>query len=686
MTELEGKTFGRYVLRSLIGKGGMANVYEATDTLNGRTLAVKVFKREDEELLRRFLREAQLMASLQGHHLVPIFDSGTALLDGTLHYYIVMPFMPGGTLRARLRRGPLTLVEACLAIREIAEALDYIHSRGIIHRDIKASNVLLTAEGNCYLTDFGIARITDDLTHLTSTGNVLGTVDYVAPELFEVDRRADARSDLYSLGVLLYEMVTGRLPFAAENQIALVAMHMRQRPASPRSIIPSIPMPVERVILKALEKRPEQRYGSARELADTFCRAVSISSNVALPDAPILYDPELDIQTLRPGQLILSPSPAPAPPIPPTYPAYPLAGLPPGPPAPPEVGNLGATVPPYQPVAQTPFLGYETSLAPPYAAPYAAPYAPASRPPTTPPPEERPFYRRPWFALMVILLSLMIIAGSMALIFLPRGGGGNAPGGTTQTAAPGHTPTTGTTPTATPNLTATALAAQAATATAQAQATATAIAGVTATAQAHASATAGVILTATSVQPNYNDPLTNPNDPATVAAGWDTNSQCAFLSNGYHVTSSSGLKGCHESNITTTDATITVDMRLVSGQSGGVFFRLGTVFLVGAYTGYLFEVDGASRYRIVSSSDYSIGNPTILQNWTTSSALRGGSASNTLQLIMNGSSLSFFANGAFLTHLTDTGYTSGQIGFLARSDGTTQADVAYSNLKVYPVG
>src|SRR5205823_14506042 len=133
----------------------------------------------------------------------------------------------------------------------------------------------LDAEGRCYLSDFGIARTATDATQVTTTGNVLGTVDYVAPELFEVGRKADNRSDLYSLGVLLFEMVTGQLPFAAENQIALVSMHMNKRPPAPHSIMPNIPTLVEQVILRALEKKPEKRYATATELANAFCRAVA---------------------------------------------------------------------------------------------------------------------------------------------------------------------------------------------------------------------------------------------------------------------------------------------------------------------------------------------------------------------------------------------------------------------------
>src|SRR5579863_2571836 len=309
MAELEGRTLDRYELRRLIGRGGMANVYEAIDKQTERIVAVKIFKREDEEMLRRFIREAQLMASMRENHLVPIYDYGARELDNLPFYYIVMPYMEVGTLRARIRRGPLSLVEACHAIRDVASALDYIHKQGIIHRDIKASNVLISSDGDYFLTDFGIARITGDATHLTTTGNVLGTVDYVAPELFELDRKADARSDLYSLGVLLYEMVMGRLPFIAENQIALVSMHIQRRPPAPRSIVPTIPVQVERVVLKVLEKKPEQRYGSAQQLASAFCRAVASSTGASIPDyatvAPSAFAPASPVP--RQGQLILKP-------------------------------------------------------------------------------------------------------------------------------------------------------------------------------------------------------------------------------------------------------------------------------------------------------------------------------------------------------------------------------------------
>jgi serine/threonine protein kinase len=659
MAALEGKILDRYELRRLIGKGGMANVYEAQDLQFQRKVAVKVFKREDEEMLRRFIREARLMASLRHEHLVPIIDSGQCQLDGDVRYYLVMPFLEGGTLRARIRRSPLSLSEACNSIREIASALDYIHSQGIIHRDIKASNVLLDGDGKCYLTDFGIARITSDLTQLTGTGDVLGTVDYVAPELFEEGRRADARSDLYSLGVLLFEMVTGRLPFPAENQLAVVSMHINKRPPSPRSIAPHISSRVERVIFKALEKRSEQRYANATELAKAFCRAVGTGNKngkLERSDVPEVGHPDVVAAMGGTNQIVLS-------------------HLPP-------VAAVNPTVRP-SPLADA-TEGYH------FIAPQAGPNAPVARaempqapsPPSSPPTTPRPSYRRRRFGIVLALLALVLLVASLLAIIIPHGNNGrNSANGTTQTSTTAGVQSL----TATPNLTATAQAVQAATATAQAQETATAIAGITATAQAQASATAGVIQTATSGRPAYQDALNNANNANTVAANWDQDSHCVFASNGYHVKEANSLHGCKESAYTYQNAASTVDVRILSGQSGGLFFRISTAFLLNTYAGYLFEISSTGKYRILRSGNYSFGS-TPLKDWTTSSALKtGNSVTNTLQVIARGSSLFFYANGAFLVQLMDTNYTSGVIAFLATSDGTTQAEIVYSNLRVYPL-
>lgn len=619
MAGLEGKTLDRFELRKLIGRGGMADVYEGYDPYFQRAVAVKVFKREDDEMLRRFIREAKLMASLSNEHLVPIYGSGECQLHDSTQYYIVMPFMTGGTLRARIRLSPLSPTQACQSLQDIASALDYIHSRGIIHRDIKSSNVLLDADGRCYLADFGIARTTSDVTRFTSTGNVLGTVDYVAPELFEDNRKADALSDLYSLGVLLFEMVTGRLPFYAENQIAVVTMHVNKRPPSPRSLSQNISPQVERVILKALEKKPEQRYKSATQLTEAFCHAAALGN-------------KSEVQERKPDPPLVEANPAPM------------------------FMRPASTTPP----REVPHVAAVSNV--------------ASRPVERRLPRPKPpnlARRRALVVTILALLALLVVA--IPFVIVARNFRSD-----TQT----ETPTI--TPIRTPNLTATAQTNATATALAQKRATAIAVAAVTATTQAHASATAAVLQGATAGKPAYQDILNDATNQNTLAANWDQNTHCAFQTDGYHVMEGVNLfnlHGCRESANTYGNVAISVHVRLLSGRSGGLFFRV-TVDTFGSYSGgYLFEIDSAGNYRI---SSFNVG-PQTLQSWMPAPALKqGNGAENTLQVVARNGTLLFYANGVFLTSINDTTYTSGVIAFLATTAGIN-ADIVYSNLKVYPL-
>jgi serine/threonine protein kinase len=693
MPGLEGKILDRYELRRLIGRGGMADVYEGYDPRFDRKVAVKVFKREDEEMLNRFIREARLMAKLNNKHLVPVYDSNQSQIDGVTWHYIVMPFMEGGTLRARIRRSPLPLKQACEYLRDIADALDYIHNQGIIHRDIKASNVLLDSEGSCYLSDFGIARITTDATQLTSTGNVLGTVDYVAPELFEVNRRADARSDLYSLGVLLFEMVTGQLPFSAENQLALVSMHMNKRPPSPRSIsvvgrfIEPISNQVDRVILRALEKKPEQRYGSASELTEAFCRAVNKTRNVARPLGGLVGSgnaskrrPSESLVPLVPTAPTVLPAQAdqqaPKPPVGPTVPlkSSPLAGSLETPPA-----VVGAPLAGPASGGGSRALGRGKSSIDDQATV-----------PVSPPAQSR---RRPLLIALLALVALLVISIPLFFVLMPRGKVTPGPQSTTTSQTSG-TQTQQLSPTATPNMTATATAiAQAIatqTAVAKQNATATAAANATATAVAQVTATAGVLGTATSGTPDYQDTLMDANSSATVAAQWDQDNNCSFQSNGYHVQrnfsqlSLLNFQGCHEAAHAYKNVATTVDMDLLKGHSGGLAFRVN-IGAFNSYNDYLFEVQSTGLYKISVQAGATL---TTLQDWTTSSALKKGyNVKNTLQVIARDNTFNFYANGTFLVQLQDSTYTTeGNIALFATADETeTNTEVVYSNLKVYPL-
>ena len=689
MAGLEGQTLDRYELEQLTGRGGMADVYRAFDPRFERSVAVKIFKRDDEELLRRFVREARLMASLNNPHLIPVYDTGASQIDGLTYYFIVMPFMEGGSLRARIRRNPLPLPLVCRYLGEIADALDYIHSRGIIHRDIKSSNVLLDEEGNSYLADFGIARQESDETQATTTGSVLGTVDYIAPELFESNQRASVSSDLYSLGVLAFEMVTGRLPFAGENQIAVATMHVSKQPPLPRTFVPNLPLPAERVILRGLEKRPELRYQSATAFADAFCNAISSRSTAEIPAEPMWDWEQQETQRVnnQDEQLVL-------PPVPPASPTAP-ASL--------SYDNYGnqqnqqaydtSNVYPQAYPAQQNVQGYDPNQ----VYPPQQDISPANRGART---------RTLIVTLLALLVLIAVIGPILYLSFIHAPLGGTAPTPTSTTASgitstPNLTATAGVQANATAtqqakaNATATAQANSAnATATAHANATATAVARVTATAQANASATPGVLQTAIAGTPTYQDALTDPTNPKTVAAQWDQNNSCTFKSDGYHITASNSIlgsgqfKGCHEANNQYQNMAISVDMDIVSGHSGGLFFRLGIDSnALGAYSGYLFEVDNNGRYKISSSANFSTGSGNkTLQDWTSSSAIKTGSTvKNTLQLIANGSTMNFYINGTFLTTVNDSVYTSGNIGFLATTNANgANADIVYSNLSVYP--
>jgi tetratricopeptide (TPR) repeat protein/tRNA A-37 threonylcarbamoyl transferase component Bud32 len=266
MEDLTGKTLGPYRIVASLGEGGMAAVYKAYQPGTDRHVALKVLPRQlanDPQFAARFQQEAQVIARLQHPHILSVFDYGTE----AEYTYIAMPFVESGTLSDLLRGEPLPLSQIKTLVSQVGDALDYAHSRGIVHRDVKPSNVLVDERGNCLLTDFGIAKIVEgsDAAKLTGTGGVVGTPAYMSPEQGKGEK-VDARSDIYSLGVILYEMATGRVPFSAETPIGIVFKHIQDPLPSPRAINPDIPESLEAVIARALAKQPADRYETAADM------------------------------------------------------------------------------------------------------------------------------------------------------------------------------------------------------------------------------------------------------------------------------------------------------------------------------------------------------------------------------------------------------------------------------------
>ena len=274
----------RYEIDSVLGQGGMAEVYLGRDKVLGRPVAVKVLGSQfarDRPFVVRFRREAQAAAALNHPNVVSVFDTGSD--DGT--HFIVMEYVQGKTLAQVLREGGRILPERAAEIAQaVAEALAFAHAAGIIHRDVKPGNIMLTPSGDVKVMDFGIARATTSET-LTATATVLGTATYFSPEQAQGEP-VDARSDIYSLGCVLYEMLTGHPPFAGETPVSVAYKHVKEEPVPPSSLNADIPADVDAIVMKCLAKNPANRYQTARELAQDLGRFVNGEPVVATPVLP----------------------------------------------------------------------------------------------------------------------------------------------------------------------------------------------------------------------------------------------------------------------------------------------------------------------------------------------------------------------------------------------------------------
>lgn len=270
-----GKRIGqRYEVIRSIGDGGMSKVYLAYDVILDREVAIKVLNYEfsnEEEMKRRFHREALSATSLAHPNIVGIFDVGE---DGDLHY-LVMEYIEGTTLKKFIQEhGPMTPEDALPIMKQIVSAIANAHHNGIVHRDIKPQNILMDAEGNVKITDFGIAMALSATSH-TKTNSVIGTVHYLSPEQAR-GGFATKKSDIYSMGIVFYELLTGELPFSAETAVAIALKHLQEETPSVRDRFPSIPQSVENVILKATAKDPAHRYRSSDEMYDDLLTVLSL--------------------------------------------------------------------------------------------------------------------------------------------------------------------------------------------------------------------------------------------------------------------------------------------------------------------------------------------------------------------------------------------------------------------------
>jgi serine/threonine protein kinase/formylglycine-generating enzyme required for sulfatase activity len=269
---LAGQTLGHYQLLERVGRGGMATVYKAYQPGLDRYVAVKVlptYLARDPRFVARFRREARAIARLNHTNILPVHDFGQ---EGELSY-IVMRYVETGNLKERLGE-PLDLETTVEIMAQVGKALDYAHRRGIIHRDVKPSNVLMDEEGVALLSDFGLARMAEATVKITKTGVGVGTPEYMSPEQAR-GKEVDERSDVYSLGIMLFEMLTGRIPYEADTPIAVVVKHLTAPLPRPSEWNPDIPEPVERVILKALAKDPADRFQSVEQMVEALRKAVT---------------------------------------------------------------------------------------------------------------------------------------------------------------------------------------------------------------------------------------------------------------------------------------------------------------------------------------------------------------------------------------------------------------------------
>ncbi len=605
MADLVGTHLGSYHLLRLLGKGGMAEVYLAYDEAMEREVAVKVVSGTNDDYLERFMREVAAIDMLTHDHILPAYDYDS---EGPWRY-LVMLYAPYGTLSDVLDKGPLSPHNALAILEQVADALQFAHDHGIIHRDLKPSNILLRDAHYAYLADFGLAKSVEGSSRLTQTGTLLGTPEYMAPDLAEGP--ASVSSDIYALGIVLYQMVTGQLPFVAETPVAVYWKQIREQPGAPSQHHPGLSPALDAVILRALEKDPRQRFQSVRELTEAFRQAV--------------HEPEQYLaQERRRTRLANSASISTRPAVPPrssnrriprrrhVIQQRPLV-LPgdaismPAEIAVKEQRSPSITLPPLPVRRRSNRVTSEPET------PY--PMQPISRSPR----RAVPRHRTAKVVSIVALGFLLLVGLPMAYIYYVY--------------ATSHT-----------QAKTISNATQFKQATQQAQ-------------QNQATATAGAVATVSIGAPILIDSL---NDNTHGRWAEDT-THCIFTGGSYHVQvlQTNFLQSCPLLGRFADNAAIQVDVSLLSGNNAGMLLRLqGERF-------YDFEINNQKQFFFRRHDSGGGSTYTNLIPPTASTAILPGGLKNTLLVLANGNDFKLYINGTFVGEAHDSTYASGQIALVA---------------------
>ncbi len=646
--DLTGKTLGTCVLERLVGQGGMGAVYLARQLRPARRVAVKVLLPSNmmdddvyEAFLARFRREADVVAKLEQVNIMPIYEYG----EQDNMAYLVMPYLSGGSLRDVLQRqGSLSLEETATYLDQAAAALDYAHAQGVVHRDLKPANFLLASDGRLVLADFGIARIMEDTSNnvgatLTSAGTIIGTPEYMAPEMVNGES-VDYRADIYELGIVLFQMLSGQVPFRGNTPIVVITKHMQQRVPSLHQLNPEIPVAVDAVIQKATAKRREDRYQSVGEMAQAFHDAIT-QTNLA-------YAPYTNEQRNSPNPIIL---PAPEPTMIQQQEQYNT------PPPQNATGYYNQSNANWQGAngygGYPPQNGYDGYQQQGYNTPQDAYSTPAR--------SNRPLL----IILSVVVALLLIVGGVSAFTYLNNK---NQQGSTGTTPTPGVTATTAPTATATkaPTPTATATKAPTPTPTATAQPTpspttqpstvpvgkllySAAIPG----AGTGCDAGGGKWDNSNGVQVTCQNDNTKISNAATVLGG-------TFLT---------GIPG------QTFPANYVVQVKLQQAQTSaanfGIYFRNQPGTQNGTYS-FLVQPDGTWSANVY---DNATGKATQIKT----GALGDSKALVTLAVVVNNGHFTFYANGNSLGSVDDGTYATGTVGIAVAQNATITA----SNFELY---